>query len=278
MTKLFRTVAVATLAVAATFAPGAPAQALLAPAQAPPAPAQVLTTGCASVTIIGARGSGQPQVEAGRGALSGFGEQVAAVATEATKGLHAPTTVRYDPLVYPAVVANPTSIATLAYAQSVNAGAAALKVRVGDFARLCPSTKIVLIGFSQGAHVVHQGAAGLAAGTAGHISAVALLADPRRNMVIDDSSWINFTWSLQGQIVADRAAAPFNGAAGPGPRFAAPLAMGRVASFCHAGDWVCNSAPSNVGLPFHTTWYQQPAAAEFAGSWVAGRLIGDGAA
>lgn len=272
MTKLSRTVAAATLAVAATCAALAPAQAL------PPTRAQVLTTGCASVTIIGARGSGQPQVEAGRGALSGFGEQVAAVATEATKGLHAPTTVRYDPLVYPAVGANPTSIATLAYTQSVNAGAAALKSRVGDFARLCPSTKIVLIGFSQGAQVVHQGAAGLAPGTAGHISGVALLADPRRNMVIDDSSWINFTWSLQGQLVADRAAAPFNGAAGPGPRFGSPLAMGRVASFCHAGDWVCNSAPSNVGLPFHTSWYQQPAAAEVAGSWVASRLIGDGVA
>lgn len=273
MTKLTRTVTAATLAVAATFAALAPAQALL-----PPTTAQVLTTGCASVTIIGARGSGQPQVEAGRGALSGFGEQVAAVATEATKGLHAPTTVRYDPLVYPAVGANPTSIATLAYTQSVQAGVAALKSRVAEFARGCPNTKIVLIGFSQGAQVVHQGAAGLAADTAGHISGVALIADPRRNMVINDSSWINFTWSLKGQLVADRAAAPFNGAAGPGPRFGSPLAMGRVASFCHAGDWVCNSAPTNAALPFHTSWYQQPAAAEFAGNWVASRLISDGVA
>jgi cutinase len=260
MIKVFRPIAATTLAAATVLAAVAPAQALLLPVPGP----------CAYVTVIGARDSGQPQGDT-KGQLSGFGAEASGAAQEAMRQLGKSKTVHYVPLRYPATGNNiylPGRVPSPAYSQSVKAGIAALKVQVDYFVRACPSTKIVLIGFGQGAQVIHEAAAGMSAPTAKRISVVALIADPRRN-VKDPIAWN----PMAGRGVS------YNGALGAGPLLPKGFA-GRAASFCHASDPVCNFPGGlrpmmfpDPGMKAHTTYYQTPAARASMGSWVAGRLV-----
>jgi cutinase len=228
------------------------------------AAARVVTTGCAKVTIIGARGSGQFLGTAGLGQLSGFGPQVANAATNAVSRLSPLTTVRYDRLLYPAVDADFYQFRSGAYAASVASGIARLNVQVAYFVRTCPSTKIFLIGYSQGAEIMHRGAAQLAPSVATHISGVALISDTLRN--VNDPNTFDFQ---VGGLATN------NGAFGGGPLFTNGLGA-RVASFCNVSDWVCN----RTGLPSffaHTEYYQTPVARAWIGKWVASRMIRSGA-
>ena len=224
-------------------------------------PASVLTTGCASVTVIGARGSGQSAGIGRPGQPSGFGEEVAGTAMSAVGLLSLPTTVRYDSLRYPA----PNVFGGLGYFQSVKKGATQLNAQVVYWARVCPSTKIVLIGYSQGAQAVHLGAATLTPSAASHIRAVVLMSDPVRN--IKDVNVSRITVGGLGN---------HNGILGGGRWFTNGLG-GRVVSYCHAGDSICNRfAVPDVKMSVHIHWYETSAAQLPLKKWVAGRLLLDG--
>ena len=163
------------------------------------------------------------------GQLSGFGEESSAVARYAMNRFSAGTTVRYDRLIYPATLSYMPN-----YATSVQKGVARLKVQVDYFVRNCPSTKIVLIGYAEGAHVVHLAAAALGPNAASHISSVVLMADLIRN-VSNTSGTVRFNFGASLGSYG-------NGSKGRGPAFTNGLQKGpRVVSFCGRYDGYCNS-------------------------------------
>lgn len=112
--------------------------------------------GCADVHIIATRASTERPGAGIIGSLVGAVQRASdqTVSTEATD--------------YPAVL-NP-------YNQSVAAGVRALTGRLTAKAAACPDTKLVLMGYSQGAHVTGDV---LASGRAPGVTAVILMGDPR---------------------------------------------------------------------------------------------------
>lgn len=131
-----------------------------------------LPDGCADVHVIGARGSGQ----------SGYGDQVEGVVDAITAGARSVgMTASDEPLDYPAVSITDSLglvLVTGDYARSVDDGAEALRTAVDRAAAECPNTRTVIVGYSQGAHVVKQA---FADEHSHPVAAVVLLADPTRD-------------------------------------------------------------------------------------------------
>jgi cutinase len=92
------------------------------------------TAKCANVVVIGARGTLEP---------TGMGSTAATASSVAARTAK---TVRTMALVYPA--------AAVGYGGSVDAGERALQQVIASLVSSCPSTRIVLVGYSQGAHVI----------------------------------------------------------------------------------------------------------------------------
>jgi hypothetical protein len=116
----------------------------------PSARAVSTSTYCAPVIVIGVRGSTEA---AGTGtgptpytyASGGFGRTL----TTAGRVVNDSTqSVRKEAIVYPALVA------TLEYQGSLATGVANLRAELENIASTCSSSRTVLIGFSQGAHVI----------------------------------------------------------------------------------------------------------------------------
>ena len=99
-----------------------------------PAPTAAPTSPCAQVHIIAARASTE---QPGAGII---GSLVTLVQDNSKQ------TVSTDSVDYPATLNN--------YASSSAQGTSALKTQLTNQANRCPSQKIVLMGYSQGAHVV----------------------------------------------------------------------------------------------------------------------------
>lgn len=127
---------------------------------------------CDDAHVIGVRGSGQ----------SGYGEQVdAAIAAIETTVESAGLTMSDQPLDYPAVSISDSLglvLFTGEYGRSVETGVEELRTVVDEVAQNCPTTEIVLVGYSQGAHVIKTAFDGR---PSHRISAVVLLADPTRD-------------------------------------------------------------------------------------------------
>lgn len=138
-----------------------------APAVAVPAPG----SGCAAVHVITARASTEAPGEGITGAL------VTQIVNSSQQ------TVSRASVNYPATLNN--------YASSSAQGVAALKQQLTTQVQNCPSQKIVLAGYSQGAHVVLDVLGGggggslgattppIATAIASHVTAVATFGDPR---------------------------------------------------------------------------------------------------
>lgn len=132
------------------------------------------STTCPDVHVIGVRGSGQP---------AGFGSQVAPVVESIVETVDASgRATTSEALEYPAIsVSDSLGLVLLTgeYASSVLAGVDALDDRLADIASGCPSTEIVLVGYSQGAQVIKQA---LADSLPVHrLAGIVLLADPTRD-------------------------------------------------------------------------------------------------
>ncbi|WP_225732220.1 MULTISPECIES: cutinase family protein [unclassified Nocardia] len=128
--------------------------------------------------------------------------------------------VRYLP--YPAAAAP--------YAASESAGVQALSNMLGG---LCPTTRVVLAGYSQGADITGDTATAIGHGTgpipAARTLAVALISDPRR-----DPNTPQLGTTTPGQ-----------GVAGPRTMDFGALA-GRVRTACAAGDLYCSTSPDTA--------------------------------
>ena len=230
-----------TLRRLAVLATATAAGALALTAVATPAAAVPSNGGCAQVSIITARASTEA---AGEGITGALVTQVVNASTQ---------TVSRASVSYPATLNN--------YNNSSLQGINALKTQLTNLVNSCPNTKVVLMGYSQGAHVstdVLGGGQGGSLGTAtapisasigSHVVALVTFGNPRH--------------------VAN---APFNlgtaTRAGRFPQTAAQLQVlnstyaGKIAAWCDRNDTFCDSGTStNVHLTYLNRY--QNAAANF---------------
>ncbi|MCV7194365.1 cutinase family protein [Mycolicibacterium brumae] len=136
---------------------------------------------CADVHVIGAAGSGQ------RNAMSmatqeGMGDVVYSSYQQLRSDLvKAGYTVTSESVNYPAVeVPEDGSIGGwMGFMDSVRAGAAATGAQYQAYVTKCPTSKVVLAGYSQGAMAVHRNLHGLA--TSPQLAGALLIADGDRN-------------------------------------------------------------------------------------------------
>ncbi|KAJ3293123.1 hypothetical protein HK104_004711 [Borealophlyctis nickersoniae] len=143
-----------------------------------PTPLRNSQSPCGAIHILVARGANTPQ---GEGVLI-------PLVTRIKSRLAANTTVTDEVIRYSATM--------LPYPSSSTEGTEAVKSQLTDAASRCPTSKIVLIGYSQGAHIIGDAFGGGGGGRflglktsamnasiiRGHVKAVVLLGDPRHNL------------------------------------------------------------------------------------------------
>jgi len=204
-------------------------------------------SGCAAVSIVTARASTEA---AGEGITGALVTQVVNASTQ---------TVSRASVSYPATLNN--------YNSSSLQGINAAKTQITNLVNSCPNTKVVLMGYSQGAHVMldvlgggQGGSLGtatppLASNIASHVTAVATFGDPRH---VPNQSFDLGTATRNGRF--PRSQTQLNVLAG----FAS-----RIAAWCDSNDTFCDSGNS---VNVHTSYlnrYQNAAA-----SFVLGKIGG----
>jgi hypothetical protein len=186
---------------------------------------------CSSLLVIGARGSGEPYEPA----VAGMG-RTNYPAYEAIRA-KVPDAQAYG-LPYDAVAANTYSLPQQ-YWTSVDFGGRFLLSILEKQAKNCPNQRFVLIGFSQGAHVVGDNLQYLeGTSVASKVAAVLFFGDPRFN----PSATINmgnYNRSLKG-IASELGAVPV--------RNLSSTWNGKVRSYCYAQDFICNASAANFAL------------------------------
>lgn len=199
---------------------------------------------CADVIVLGVRGSGQSLA-----ANDGLGKEVHRAVDHLTGRLaddDRSVEVWADPY---RTSADPT---LEIYGAEVDNGSRLLAVHLREVVRDCEDSDIALVGFSEGAQVVHQVGHDLSEHLARRVRLVAMIADPRRNADDDIAHE-----SLSGE------SATGNGTLGAGVPFG-PATRDSAVSFCVPGDEICGEHGGDVtkGMSStHRTFYEQPAEA-----------------
>jgi hypothetical protein len=207
-----------------------------------PARAVQAAPDCSKTLVVGVRGSGETQSD-----YYGFGQTVitALAGVRATYG----NNITPIPVDYPAasisVLLQPGGLAT--YLTSVNQGVSALLNVVLGAAGTCPSQSVILLGYSQGAMVVHEALD--AAATAwpallNRVVGVALIADPLR-LGGQPYEFGTASASRQGIGLAFNVAPPTD----------LPVAVrAHTRSVCNDGDPVCAFDLFNLQTSVHTSY------------------------
>ncbi|WP_448407247.1 cutinase family protein [Mycolicibacterium sp. XJ647] len=210
--------------------------------------------GCADVHWFGAAGSGQRDGHLTTNA--GMGDDIYQSYLDLQRLLQRDgRTMTAEAVEYPAVpVPDDGGIGDwMDFMDSVDVGAEALAAQYATFTQRCPTTKVVLAGYSQGAMVVHRNLHTL--GTQPNMAAALLIADGDR-LPADPTLNIGSVTSVPdaGKGVAQDW--PILASA-PGPL---PPAIGsRTISVCELGDAVCDYDPdaeevSKVSTLIHTSY------------------------
>lgn len=211
--------------------------------------------GCPDVHWMGVAGSGE-RTEHDIAANGGMGQIVYESYQALQQQLAAEgRTMTAEAVNYPAEDVPPDAGVGdwLEYMGSVDAGTAALGAQYAAFTAQCPTSKVVLAGYSQGAMVVHRNLAALDADP--NLSAALLIADGDRH---PDDTTVNI-----GSASTDPEKT--GGAAQDWPILAhapalLPANMGvRTISVCDAGDAVCDYDPdadevSATAVAIHTSY------------------------
>ncbi|ROS31174.1 cutinase family protein [Cellulomonas sp. PhB150] len=215
----------------------------LLPLAAAPAQATVSSKHCASVVVIGVRGSYE---KAGTG--SGAGDRTYANGGFGTTSGAAYYTqslstagVRTAALKYPASIW-PSLPMPGGYVTSMTRGRYELREELEDLATCSSATRVVLVGYSQGAHIIGDTLSKgqpiqLSATAKARIKAVVLFGDPTY-----------------------RAGESFNSVkrtrSGMFPRGAGQLAAfaSRIRSYCYAGDRFCQNVDNADAMKIHTSY------------------------
>ena len=112
-------------------------------------------TACADVVFLGARGSGQPQSGSGDDGGSGLGPQVYGVAQRLARQLPGQS-IAVGAVQYPAQGVELLATDPTTYFGGLERGVVDVQEQLRARATACPSERIVLSGYSQGAMVVHR--------------------------------------------------------------------------------------------------------------------------
>jgi Tol biopolymer transport system component len=188
---------------------------------------------CGDLKFFGARGSGQASNDHG-----GYGKEIASTLTFVENLLPARTNLQAQAVDYPAIAVNwwQPSYYVADYQASEAAGVESLQFDVLQYIRNCPTKKIILAGYSQGADVVGDTFLGLNPDEATHIAAVIMFGDPKFNPAksqnkVDQGDY-KYWFGVETQPVLGRTTPP--------PRVIADTQQPRVHSYCTKGDPVCN--------------------------------------
>lgn len=235
---------------------------------------------------------GQP-AQAGAPLIQGFTEFPATFAWEIKTQLPTGSKIRFVPVDYEAVpifgsllpdIHTPQSevgnwltnwhIARAnpdAYFASANSGTKILTNAILDIEKRCPLTKIIVMGYSQGAQVVHQALSSFSFEQANHVSSVVLIADPLRDK--DDPNSVVYdpknhpeelaqigSSDLRGGIINGSARLELSG-------FAIPSSLkDRVIEVCNTDDIVC-FAGVGAGIAAHLSAYRLESHYKFPSAW-----------
>ncbi|KXN82556.1 Acetylxylan esterase 2 [Leucoagaricus sp. SymC.cos] len=198
------------------------------------------TSPCAAVHIIAARASTEPP---GAGIIGALVTQVQVESAQ---------TVSTVAVNYPATLTD--------YANSSAQGTAAVKALLTTQANACPNQKIVLVGYSQGAHIIGDAVAGgggviglgpptlpVASGIANRVTAIIQMGDPRH---VPRQSFDKGT-SLRNGLFPRLSSQQYSSTLQP-----------RIQSYCDFNDPFCDSG---LDTAVHLTYLgrYQPQAVQF---------------
>ena len=199
------------------------------------APAKAAVGPCTDVQIIGLRGSGEPfrAEENGMGSL--LGPIATAIAAQAQDG----ATVSFYGVPYKAGDASWKTVLSQSYFDSKKEGMRMLHAYLQEVVAACPDMKLVVMGYSQGAHAAGDQVATEATAITDRIAALVLFADPRFN---PSASYAWGTYDPRNYGLA-------------GARSLTDFASysNRVMSFCRQNDLVCQG----VGVKHSTAEHAQ---------------------
>ena len=221
------------------------------------------TPTCKRVTLVGARGSGEDPF-----AYEGLGQPVQHIKDRLiAAGL---TSMEVIAVAYPATAADYFSgTYPPDYRDSVTDGIDAINATLIQINRDCPQSQIVVVTYSQSAHAT-DGVRFLPVAVQNQIKAMVLLGDPLFNPALTAVNKGTYNTSRYGVWVT------------PGPNALPPRQFstnmaGKVASYCLAGDPVCNFSTADLlyckdnpstcpHVQYKPNWTQQ------AATWVRGKV------
>jgi hypothetical protein len=193
--------------------------------------------GCPDVHWIGAAGSGERE-GSDLTVYNGMGRVVYQSLTELAAQLQRDgRTLTAEAIDYPAVPVpddNGGVGAWMGFMGSVDTGAAALGKQYDDFVQQCPTSKVVLAGYSQGAMVVHRNLQALAASP--NLAAVLLVADGDRR---PDDPTLNLG-TVSGLPKHGKGVAQDWPILAHAPAVLSPDIGAKTISVCDLGDAVCD--------------------------------------
>jgi hypothetical protein len=193
--------------------------------------------GCPDVHWIGAAGSGERE-GSDLTVYSGMGRVVYQSLNDLSVELQRDgRTLTAEAVDYPAVPVpddNGGVGAWLGFMGSVDTGAAALGKQYEDFVQQCPTSKVVLAGYSQGAMVVHRNLQALAASP--NLAAVLLVADGDRR---PDDPTLNLG-TVSGLPKHGKGVAQDWPILAHAPAVLSPDIGAKTISVCDLGDAVCD--------------------------------------
>jgi cutinase len=214
--------------------------------------------GCGDFHWIGAAGSGQRDA-AGLVTNGGMGGVVYQSFQQLQSELAASgQTITAEAVQYPAapVPLNGGIGGWMGFMDSVKAGTDATAKQFEAFTERCPTTKVVLAGYSQGAMVIHRNLHDLADDP--HVAAALLIADGDR-LPLDNTINLGSTAVVPS---AGKGVAQEHSFLASAPTSKLPLEIGaRTVSVCDVGDPVCDADPdadtdalSPAALAIHTSY------------------------
>ncbi|MEC3914428.1 cutinase family protein [Nocardia sp. CDC160] len=219
---------------------------------------------CPALFALGIQGTGESSPDAAvttdTGMLSEVFRPMMAAASD-------PGLVDRAYVPYEASFGGATSASTVTYTKSVDEGLDRLRSMAKQVVDRCPSSRLAIAGYSQGAHVASQFAQEVGAGkgtvSAEKVAAVALFGDPNRNANAPlfpgkpDQKLPTAAPGTDGKAVSglgDPPATKTASGAGIAPDSATlenfGSLVGRVAEFCTEGDLACDTP---VGAPLVRT-------------------------
>lgn len=233
---------------------------------------------CQDVVLLAARGSNEaPQGSAsyesdkfhGMGTYGYFAADAieAALRDAGSAATLERRAIRYPALQFPAFT---TSVSWSAYVRALLQGAFGLRDAVRTLASSCPSSRVVLVGASQGAAVVRLGLQLLTGDERARVVAVGLVGDLSRVAGGSETVWQSASTPITGQAKARSGlvAAPLllSGSATALPGDVAA----RTLSLCHPTDVVCAAGPGS-DIDGHLAYTADDAKAAYA--WLSRKVL-----